>query len=181
MTVSPSDGGPTELPDALAGLVGVWSGEGVGASPSLSHDYRFGQELVVSRVGPMLLSHVSRSWLLPVDGAEPDRQAEAEAAAVLHEAGFWRYDPTSGAVELVIAAATGVAAVLLGQVRLDRQGSGGHVELATDWVSRTATAVPVTAEKRLYSRRGDVLLYAVDQAVTDRSLAPRASAALRPA
>jgi hypothetical protein len=163
-----------ELPDGLLALVGTWHGEGVAGSPLLPADYPFVQELTVREVGNGTLGYVSVSSL---DG-DGDDQTRADAAELMTEAGYWRWDAASQSVEVVMAAASGLAAVLVGQVRPDTGGEGAHVELVTDLVSRTATAQPITAERRLYSRRGDVLLYAVDQARTGHALAPRASAAL---
>jgi hypothetical protein len=169
-----------DLPAALAGLVGEWSGDGVGASSELAADFRFGHELTISRAGPRALAHVSRSWPLDDELAPPDPAAADAADRVMTESGFWRWDPASETVELVLASADGIVSVCYGHIRPDPAGEGAHLELVSDLVGRTATATSVTAEKRLYSRRGDVLLYAVDQAAGDQPLAPRASAALHP-
>lgn len=187
--------GPAELPDALLGLIGEWRGEGVGGSPALDSDFRFGQVLLVRRVTTDTLGYASRSWPIATDApasvggqlpAEVATSGEEPADWVMQESGFWRWDPASKTVEQVVAVATGVVAVLVGAVRSDPSGGGAHLELSTDLVGHTESAsrtpaTSVTAERRLYSRRGAVLLYAVDQAVAGHPLAPHASAALHAA
>jgi len=165
-----------DLPSALAGLVGDWRGDGVAASiDGEGGDFRFGQQVVIAPSGPWTLSYTSRSWAL-----DDEPRLDLAAGAVMTEAGFWRWNPVDATIELILASAAGHVSVCYGQIREDAAGDGAHLELVSDLIGRTATGEQVAAQRRLYSRRRDVLLYAVDQAAGDQPLRPRASAALHP-
>lgn len=194
-------GGPSSLPEALTGLIGEWSGDGVGSSPSAEAGFRFVAQLSVTLAGPNLLAWRSVSLPQPADSpldlSDTDRPTAvsasdtspesdgsdtetAEAGLAMTESGFWRWNGATGQVEVVLARAAGGVVVLQGDLRPDPQGGGAHVELASEVIAHTATGEPSSGERRLYARRGDVLLFAVDRKQRDGDLMPRASGALHP-
>jgi hypothetical protein len=148
---------------ALAFLLGIWRGVGVGGFPTID-SFRFGQEIVFSHSGQPVLSYVSRSWIVDDDGAV----VEAGPA----ESGFWRISE-AGELEVVVAHASGVAEVWVGEV------VGNRVEMATDVVARTSTAWEVTGGRRLYGVVDGDLLYAYDLAAVGQPLTSYLSARLR--
>jgi hypothetical protein len=159
-----------EVLQPLGFLLGTWTGSGVGAIPE-GHgpDFPYAEQMTFS-------------W----DGASPwlkyeTRATEPDDGKLLHtEAGWWRAQPAAedGTVhiDVVLTHPTGVAEVLIGQVVTDHVGE--HVDLVSDVVARTATAPAVTAESRLYALRGGKLMYAIDLAAGDSTLAPHLAAAL---
>ncbi len=147
----------------LAHLIGTWRGVGVGGYPG-TESFRFGQELVFSHAGAPVINYVSRSWLLDDEGAV------VEAAA--GESGYWRMSD-AGELEVVLAHASGVAEIWIGEV------TGTKIEMSTDLVARTATAWEVTAGHRLYGLVEGDLLYAYDLAAVGQPLTSYLSARLR--
>jgi hypothetical protein len=146
----------------IAYLIGTWRGVGVGGYPTIE-SFRFGQEVVFGHAGKPVLSYTSRSWVLDELGT-PVRPSAAEA-------GFWRM--TDAGLEVVLAHATGLAEVWVGEV------SGSRIELSTDVVARTASAKEVTAGHRLYGLVEGDLLYAYDLAAVGEPLQAHLSARLR--
>lgn len=163
-----------ELPAALAGLVGSWRGDGVGSAPGLDHDFRFTAEVTVAVVGPGVLAWTSSSR------SHPDDPPVAAADWVLAESGYLRYDATAEPVELVMARAAGVVSLFAGRINPDPSGDGAHLELASEAMAYTASGEPASGERRLYARRGEVLLFAVERKERHGDLVPRASGALHP-
>jgi hypothetical protein len=163
----------SDLPDALRPLgflIGTWHGDGVGAVPEgRGPDFPYAEQMTFA-------------W----DGASPwlrydTRASDPVDGRLLHtETGWWRAQPAAedGTVHLdvVLTHPTGVVEVLIGQVVTDDVGE--HVDLVSDVVARTATAPPVTAESRLYALRGGKLMYAIDLAAGESTLAPHLAAAL---
>lgn len=153
-----------ELVQPFAWLLGTWRGEGVGGYPTISADFRFGEEITFDCPGKPLLTFTSRSWAL--DDGRP----------LALQSGFWR--PTSPTdVEVVLTVASGLVEILYG--RLVDGPSGVHVELESDIIARTVTAKEVSKERRMYAVRGGQLMYAQDMAgVGETELRPHLSAAL---
>jgi hypothetical protein len=147
----------------LAFLIGSWRGVGVGGYPG-TDSFRFGQEVVFTHAGAPVINYVSRSWLLDGNGDV----IEAGAG----ESGYWRMSD-AGELEVVLAHASGVAEIWLGDV------TGTKIELSTDLVARTVTAWEVTAGHRLYGLVDGDLLYAWDLAAVDQPLTSYLSARLR--
>jgi hypothetical protein len=144
-------------------LIGRWEGAGVVGYPTIESAH-FGQEIAFSHNGKPYLIYSSRSWLLDDDGRI------GRPLAV--ETGFWRAQD-DGMVEVVLAHASGITEIYLGQV------SGTKIEMATDAVVRTATAKEVTAGKRLYGLIGADLGYAYDMAAVGQPLQSHLSAQLK--
>ena len=147
----------------LAFLLGRWEGAGVGGYPTID-SFRFGQEITFSHNGKPYLSYASRSWLLDDEGT-PGRPLAAET-------GYWRLAP-DGTAQVMFAHPTGITEIYLGEI------SGTKIELATDVVTRTATAKEVRAGHRLYGLVGQDLAYAYDMAAMGQPLQPHLSAQLK--
>ncbi len=120
--------------------------------------------LGTGHAGKPVLTYVSRSWVL--DDAGNVLRAGAG------ESGFWRVD-AAGELEVVLAHASGIAEVWIGNLAF------GRIELSTDVVARTASAKEVTAGHRLYGMVEGDLLYAVDMAAVGQPLGPHLSARLK--
>jgi hypothetical protein len=152
---------PTLAP--LRFLIGRWEGAGVVGYPTIS-SAQFGQEISFSHNGKPYLIYSSRTWLLDDEGRI------GRPLAV--ETGFWR-PQQDGSLEVVLAHASGITEVYLGQV------TGTKIEMATDAVVRSASALEVTAGRRLYGLIGVDLGYAYDMAAVGQPLQAHVSAQLK--
>jgi hypothetical protein len=150
---------------SLLPLVGVWRGGGEVVYPTIEGPFRFGQQVVFAHDGRPFLSYESRTWLLDDEGAVIRPAAR--------EAGWWRPQP-DGTIELLLAHATGINEIFYGQAR-----SMTTWELATDIVTRTASAKEVNAGHRLYGivNNGD-LAYVEERAMAGQPLQPHISSYL---
>jgi hypothetical protein len=144
-------------------LLGRWEGAGVGGYPTIE-SFQFGQEISFSHNGKPFLIYVSRTWLLDADG-RPGRPLAMET-------GFWRPRP-EGKLEVVLAHPTGIVEIYLGDV------TGTKIEMATDLVATTESAIQVRAGHRLYGLVGSDLAYAFDMAAVGQRLQPHLSAQLK--
>jgi hypothetical protein len=165
MSSEAEPGGP-ELHPLLAPLrflIGRWEGAGVVGYPTIESS-QFGQELEFSHNGKPYLYYVSRSWALAEDGTI--------GRPLAMETGFWR-PQEDGVLEVILAHASGITEIYLGQV------TGTRIEMATDAVVRTASAQDVTAGKRLYGLIGLDLGYAYDMAAVGQPLQSHLSAQLK--
>jgi hypothetical protein len=168
-----TDAVAVDLPDVLRPLgflLGTWHGSGVGAIPEgRGPDFPYDEQMTFSWDG-------ESPWL-----KYETRATEPDDGELLHaETGWWRAQPADADgkvhIDVVLTHPTGVAEVLIGQVVTDHVGE--HVDLVSDVVARTATAPAVTAESRLYALRGGKLMYAIDLAAGESTLAPHLAAAL---
>lgn len=142
----PADLHPDLVP--YAWLLGQWRGSGRGDYPTIE-PYQFGQEVAFAHDGRPFLHYFSRSWIVD------ERGSTLREAAL--ETGFLRPRP-DGEFELVLAHHTGYAEIWYGKV------DGARLELATDLVARTQSAMEVAAGKRLYGLVEGQLMYAYDMA-----------------
>ncbi|HEY3750615.1 MAG TPA: FABP family protein [Pseudonocardiaceae bacterium] len=149
----------------LLPLVGVWRGGGEVVYPTIDGPFTFGQQIVFAHDGRPFLSYESRSWLLDDDGAVIRPAAR--------ESGWWR-PQADGTIEVLLAHATGVTEIYYGTARTLTSW-----ELATDIVTRTASAKEVNAAERLYGivNNGD-LAYVEQRAMMGQPLQPHVSSYL---
>lgn len=150
---------PTDLPASLAPLawiIGRWGGTGMVEYPTIER-FRFEQEMELSHLpGESYLSYSSNSVLLDDD--------DQVVGPLARETGYWRVVPDAG-VEVMLAHPTGIAELWVGDL------SSRRVELRTEIVARTETAMPYTAAHRLYGVVDDGdLAYAADVAMYGRPL-----------
>lgn len=159
---------PSDLPGPLvplAWLIGSWAGAGVGDYPTVEK-FRFGQEVDFSyEEGKPYLAYESRSFLLDGEGEL--------GQSLARETGFWRPQP-DGTVEVVLAHPTGIAELWIGEL------DGRKIELRTDAVARTSSAVDYTAGHRLYGLidNGD-LGWVFEMAAMGQPMQPHLSAQLK--
>lgn len=144
--------------EPLAFLLGTWAGEGWGAYPTID-DFRYGEETTFVCPGKPYVAYRQQTWVPP--GGLP---AHAEA-------GYLR--PGADAVELVLAQPGGVVEVSRGTLGAER------LELVTVTVVTTPTAKPVTAVRRVYERRGELLIIRLDMAAVDQPIGFHCESELR--
>ncbi len=149
----------------LLPLVGVWRGGGEVVYPTIEGPFTFGQQIVFAHDGRPFLSYESRAWLLDDDGKLMRPAAR--------ETGWWR-PQSDGTIEALIAHASGITEIFYGQSRTVTSW-----ELATDIVTRTASAKEVNAGHRLYGiiNNGD-LAYVEERAMAGQPLQPHISSYL---
>jgi hypothetical protein len=179
----------------LAWLVGTWRGPGFLAYPEIS-ERPFVQEVTFGHDGGPYLSYGSAIWLLDEDAdgdADVDRTGATEVRYTVGpvwavESGYWRpaaggqrrvapaddaaTDDAATDIEVLLAEPTGHVSIYLGTVH------GPRVEIATDLVARTSTAVEISAVHRMYGLVGGELMWALDMAAFGHELRPYASARL---
>ena len=131
-----------ELPsnlEALARLIGSWSGPGEGAYPT-SRSFSYQETITFTCNGKPFLEYVQRT-------KSPDGQP-------MHtETGYLRHSG-DGHIEFVLAQPTGQ--VEIGEGDLTAADDGFDIELRARVLS-TSTAKDVTASRRVYRLRGDRL------------------------
>jgi hypothetical protein len=149
--------------EPLRFLLGRWEGAGVVGYPTID-SAQFGQEISFGHNGKPYLIYSSRSWLLDADGRI--------GRPLAMETGFWR-PQEDGPLEVVLAHASGITEIYIGQV------TGTKIEMATDAVLRTASAREVTAGRRLYGLIGADLGWAYDMAAVGQPLQAHVSAQLK--
>jgi hypothetical protein len=142
--------------EALAFLLGTWTGAGRGRYPTIE-PFEYGEEVRVWHVGKPFLAYTQRTWA--IDDGRP-----------LHaEAGYWRATVTGG-VELVLAHPTGIVEVEEGTVEAERGGRARILALATSTVGRTATAKAVDRLERTIRVDADTLTYRLRMAAVGQPL-----------
>ncbi|WP_418275837.1 FABP family protein [Isoptericola jiangsuensis] len=149
----------------LAWLVGQWSGTGVIKYEGIA-ETSFTQDLVFDHDGGPYLSFTST---LRVDDAVWST-----------ETGYWRVaserpeglGEQQHPLEVLVADASGRMSLFLGVA------GDGRVDLATDFVARTSTAVEVTAAKRLYGNVEGRLLWVEELAAFGHPMGSYASGEL---
>lgn len=125
-------------------LVGTWRGGGTGSYPTID-DFAYTEEITFGHVGKPFLAYGQKT-------------RHGSTGAPLHaETGYLRC-PDDAAPEFVIAQPTGIVEVL--SVTID----GTTIDLASEHVHLTATAVSVTQVNRHIEVDGDTLCYQVAMA-----------------
>jgi hypothetical protein len=122
---------------ALARLAGDWEGEGRGTVGERSFGYR--ERARFWHAGKPFLGYEQRTW------------AQDDGRPLHSESGYWR--AVGGAVELVLAHATGHAEIETGAWEGDR------LRLASTRVDRSVSARPVSRLERDLEVSADVLTY----------------------
>jgi THAP4-like, heme-binding beta-barrel domain len=131
--------------EALAPLLGVWSGRGSGEYPTIE-PFDYLEEVVFSHVGKPFLVYGQKT-------------AAATDGKPLHaETGYLRV-PKPGHVELVLAHPSGITEIEVGTYTAD--GATIELELTASQIGLTPTAKEVTALGRRFRLDGDELSYSL--------------------
>ncbi|MFE1644357.1 FABP family protein [Microbacterium sp. P01] len=195
---------PTDLPAELvplSWLIGVWEGTGVIDYDVADTHYagEFAHRVSFSHDGGSFLNYAASAWLLHGDGEDRTR------TPLVSEMGYWRLSIPAGEgdagpallpaladepvrtvddiealrnaeggfdIEALLVHSDGVSELYLGQVR------GPRIDIATDYVMRTAGSKPYAAASRLYGLVDNHLLWAWDIAALGQELGSHASARL---
>src|SRR4029450_6605455 len=134
---------------SIAWMIGRWEGNGKATYPG-TEDFDFGQQIDFAHNGGNYLHYLSQIF-------EVDDQGIAIRPLDM-ETGFWR-PQSDGSLEIVMCNPAGYA-----------KGWYGSVELATDAVVRTASAVEYAAGQRLYGNVAGELLWTFDKAAYGHNL-----------
>jgi hypothetical protein len=145
-------------------LLGEWQGLGVVGYPTIE-EARFEQEISFSHDGRPFLAYISKSWMIDDEGVR------LRPAAV--ETGFWRPGKNPRDVEVMLAHASGIVEIYVGEVVFHK------IELTSEVVARTETAKDVKGFTRLYGLVEGDLAYAIDMAAVGQPLQPHLSARLQ--
>lgn len=195
---------PTDLPAdlvPLSWLLGVWEGTGVIEYEADDAHFagEFAHRVSFSHDGGGYLNYSANAWVIEGEGEMQTR------TPLVSEVGFWRLsrpasraDPGPGLlpalekaeprtaddvealrnaeggfdIEVLLAHADGVSELYLGQVR------GPRIDIATDYVVRTAGSKAYAAASRMYGLVDRHLLWAWDIAALGQELGSHASARL---
>lgn len=193
---------PTDLPADLAPLswlIGVWEGTGVidYTAGTTHYSGEFAHRVSFSHDGGPYLNYAANAWIAQADGQQ--------GTPLVAETGFWRLvrpatDADAGPgllpplvagtartaddvealrndeggfdIEVSLAHSDGVSEIYLGEVR------GPRIDIATDFVVRTAGAKEYAAGSRMYGLVEGHLLWAWDIAALGQELSSHASARL---
>lgn len=147
--------------NALAPLIGTWSGRGSGDYPTIDH-FDYVEEITFAHAGKPFLSYVQRT-------RSPDGQP-------MHaEAGYLRV-PVPGRIELVLAQPSGVTEIDEGTLAVENGAL--VIELASASIGLTSTAKDVAAVRRVIRVEDGELSYAVSMAAMGQPLQPHLTATL---
>lgn len=144
-----------ELPanlEALARLIGTWSGQGHGIYPTIK-DFDYQEQITFKFIGKPFLEYVQRTQ-------------NADGQPMHTECGYLRHNG-SGHLEFVLAQPTGQVEMLEG--RLTSTDDELLLELEGQ-VWSTSTAKDVSASRRSYRLRGDQLESTFDMAAVSQPL-----------
>jgi hypothetical protein len=138
----------------IAWMIGRWEGSGKATYPG-TEDFEFGQQIDFAHNGGNWLHYLSQTF-------EVDDQGMAIRPLEM-ETGFWR-PRRDDSLEVVMCNPAGYAEVWYGSI------SGAKIELVTDAVVRTVSAVEYAAGQRLYGHVAGDLLWTFDKAAHGHSL-----------
>ena len=147
---------------ALAPLLGVWAGQGMGEYPTIA-PFDYLEEVTFGHVGKPFLSYTQKT-----KAADDGRPMHAET-------GFLRV-PSPGRVELVLAHPTGITEIDEGTLTV--AGDTIVMDLAATTIGRTASAKEVTALGRSIRVDGDELVYTVRMGAVGQPLQDHLTATL---
>jgi hypothetical protein len=149
--------------EALAPLLGSWSGRGAGKYPTIQ-PFEYVEEVVFSHVGKPFLAYAQKT------------RTVADGNPLHAETGYLRV-PQPGHVELVLAHPTGITEIEVGTFSV--AGDVIELELSTAAIGLAPSAKEVTALSRSFRIAGDELSYSVRMGAVGLPLQDHLAAALR--
>ena len=149
--------------EALAPLLGTWTGQGEGKYPTIQ-PFEYLEEVVFAHVGKPFLAYTQKT------------KAVADGRPLHAETGYLRV-PQPGHVELVLAHPNGITEIEVGNYSVT--GDRIDVELSTTAIGLTPTAKEVTALGRSLRVDGDELSYSVRMGAMGQPLQDHLAAVLR--
>jgi hypothetical protein len=144
--------------EALAALIGSWSGRGYGEYPSIA-PFVYEESVEFSHTGKPFIAYRQKT-----NDVEDGRPLHAEV-------GFLRV-PGPGRIELVVAHPNGIAEVAEGSL------DGGAIRLRSTSVASTGSAKEVTVIERDIDIAGPVIKYSLRMAAMGHPLGRHLSAEL---
>ncbi len=148
--------------EALAPLLGTWSGQGAGKYPTIQ-PFDYFEEAVFSHVGKPFLAYAQKT------------KAVADGKPLHAETGYLRV-PQPGRVELVLAHPSGITEIEVGSYSVT--GDRIEIELSTTTIGLTPTAKQVTGLSRYFRIDGDELSYSVQMGAVGQPLQDHLAAVL---
>lgn len=148
--------------EALAALLGTWSGSGAGKYPTIE-PFEYVEEVTFGHVGKPFLNYGHRT------------RSPATGLPMHAETGYVRV-PSEGRVEWVLAHPTGVTEIEEGTVSVD--GDALVMELTATSIGRSGSAKDVAGLSRSIRVDGDTLTYTVRMAAVGQPLQHHLSATL---
>jgi hypothetical protein len=152
--------------EALAPLLGTWSGQGSGKYPTIQ-PFEYFEEVVFSHVGKPFLAYAQKT------------KSVADGKPMHAETGFLRV-PRPGHLELVLAHPSGITEIEVGTYSVS--GDLIEVEMSTSppgVVGVAPSAKEVTALGRSLRFDGDELTYSVQMGAMGQPLQDHLAAVLR--
>lgn len=131
--------------EALAPLLGTWSGKGAGEYPTIQ-PFEYFEEIAFTHVGKPFLVYAKKT------------KAASDGRPLHAELGYLRV-PQPGKLEFVLAHPSGIAEIELGTYVVT--DGVVELELATSNIALTPTAKEVTALSRSFRIDGDELSYSL--------------------
>lgn len=164
---------PAELAH-LSWLIGDWGGIGEGNYPTVK-PFRYEQNAQFACDGRDFLEYRAISWIVD---EQNNRLRPSDT-----ETGYLRPRPDNG-VEMLLAHPTGFVELWLGRVEVtamvDGRITGARMELTTDAVVRSDSAMDVSAGHRLYGLASGRLLATYDMVAMGHPLANHTAIAMEP-
>ncbi|MGB8388539.1 peroxynitrite isomerase [Mycobacterium sp.] len=149
--------------EALAPLLGTWSGRGSGKYPTIQ-PFDYVEEVVFSHVGKPFLAYAQKT------------KAVADGKPLHAETGYLRV-PRPGQVELVLAHPSGITEIEVGTYSVS--GDLIEIEMSTTAIGLAPTAKEVTELGRYFRIDGDELSYSVQMGAVGQPLQDHLAAVLR--
>jgi hypothetical protein len=148
--------------EALAPLLGTWTGRGAGEYPTIQ-PFDYLEEVVFSHVGKPFLTYGQKT------------RGAADSEPLHAETGYLRV-PQPGHVELILAHPSGITEIEVGTYSVT--GDRIEIELSTTAIGLAPTAKEVTALSRSFRVHGDELSYSVQMGAVGQPLQHHLAAVL---
>ncbi|SRX95753.1 hypothetical protein [Stackebrandtia nassauensis DSM 44728] [Mycobacterium shimoidei] len=149
--------------EALAPLLGTWTGRGSGKFPTIE-PFEYLEEVVFTHVGKPFLAYGQKT------------KAATDGKPLHAETGYLRV-PQPGHIELVLAHPSGITEIEVGTY--EKSDGVIEIDLTASTIGLTPTAKEVTALGRRIRIDGDELSYSVQMGAVGQQLQNHLTAVLR--